>query len=178
MATHRQTTFNVLRPALGPEVWEIIQSLRPFGNGNGGFIGLSRVMMLCSLNVFAFSSKGNTTVSPFKQEQIQPFKPFDPAGLERIRQSSPWRARRSRVQILSASRQWSILFLEDFIVFFVCEWKKGEVHIIIITFKKLQRIGKNKSFLNFSFYPSVWEEGDHWPHLLHLHTKHWQAGHI
>lgn len=55
--------------------------------GNGGFIGLSRVMIPCSLNAAVFSSKGNTIASPFRQEQIQPFKLFDPAGLERIWQS-------------------------------------------------------------------------------------------
>ena len=51
--------------------------------------------------------------------------------------------------------------------------KKGEVFIIIIVIiiiiiitglkihMILQKTGKNKSFLSFSLYPSVWEEGDH-----------------
>lgn len=58
---------------------------------------------------YSFSIQTRTNSTTFY------FKLFDPAGLERILQS-PWKARVTRVQICSASRQWSLPFGKDFSV--------------------------------------------------------------
>lgn len=84
------------------------------------------------------------------------FKLFDPAGLERILQP-PWRARVTRVQICSASRQWSFPF--DFkCISAPCArvLKKGKFILLsaIIHMVLFEGLAKNKSFLE-KFYPSA-----------------------
>lgn len=88
------------------------------------------------------------------------FKLFDSAGLARVLQS-PWRARVTRVQISSASRQWPWPLEKGFSVHLlpVLEYKKREVHmlwaIIIIHMTLLKGSVKNKLFLG-KFYSSTW----------------------